>query len=58
MAAEERLPFRAVMVLGRRRLITDNLSYRDGSEKMSADNLADDDGDENKMSADNLADGD
>ena len=35
-----------------------SLSYGDGSEKMSADNLADDGGDENKMSADNLADGD
>ena len=35
-----------------------SVSYSDGSEKMSADNLADDGGDDNKMSADNLADGD
>ena len=35
-----------------------SLSYGDGSEKMSADNIADDGGDENKMSADDLADGD
>ena len=55
MSAEERLPFRAVMVLGRCRLITDNLPYGDGSEKASADSLADDDGDGNKMSATMLA---
>ena len=35
-----------------------SLSYSDGPEQMSADNIADDGGDENKMSADDLADGD
>ena len=37
------------MVLGRCGLITDNFPYADGSEKASADSLADDDGDGNKM---------